>query len=492
MTKVVLRTLWLLLVASTLWTTAGFALPLQLTDVLKSAAASHPKLLSGAAKIDAAKGSALSANGAFDLEMYAEGTYSPVGKYSEPRGEVGLKQPTPLWGAKFYAKYENGEDFAPYDGALVTSEAGKASLGVLLPLLQGRAIDSSRFNQLRTSIEVAIAEQTLRSVQADVLAAAASAWWKWVVAGKKLSIQQLLLKQAEARQEFLIEQVKVGAIPNIEVADNERLVAQRRAKLVALEWEFVQQSLHLGLYYRDNTGRPQRVGIEHLPQQPLATFSPNLSLDALLSSLESSPGAQIYRKTLTALDAELSLANNAQLPQLDVEVFGSRSFGDVRRYSAIDTTITETVIGGRLRWSLDVQRREARGKARTVHAKRLALEQELELVVQTLRAQAEASFSALRAQHEVTQLNRAATLLSTRVTEAETESFKHGQSSVLAVNLREQAEAAAYLSEAESTLDFHLAWIELQRLLGKNETSDYLPELMSATAPNLSSEPGQP
>lgn len=468
---------WLL--ALTLWTSASVAQPLQLRDVLQSTIESHPKLLAEVAKVAAAKGGAFAAEGAFDLKTYALGTYAPVGKYSKPRAEVGLKQPTSVWGAQLYAKYENGNDFAPYDGGLVTSEAGKVSLGLLLPLVQGRAIDANRFNQLQTNVEVVIAEQAWRSARADLLAAASIAWWKWAVTGRKLSVQRLLLTQAETRQQLLVEQTKVGAIADIEAVDNERLVAQRRAKLIALEWEFSQQSLQLGLYCRDAMGRPMRPGLERVPQEPLATFLPTVTLSTLLPLLESSPGARIYRKTIEALDAELRLAYNAQLPRLDVELFGARSFGDVRPYSVHDTSITETVVGGTLRWDLDIQRRKARGKAQALQAKRAALEHELRLFIETLRTHVEARHNALAAQHEVTQLNRAATGLTSRVTEAEAESFRHGQSSVLAVNLREQAQAAAYTSELESTLDFHVAWIELQRMLGKHELVDYLPKSLN-------------
>jgi Cdc6-like AAA superfamily ATPase len=137
--------------------------------------------------------------------------------------------------------------------------------------------------------------------------------------------------------------------------------------------------------------------------------------------------------------------------------------------------VTETAVGGKLRLSLDVQRRKARGKANSLRAKKVVLEQDLGIFLDTLRVQAEASLSALRAQHEVTELNQAATSFAQQVTDAEAESLQLGQSSVLAVNLREQAQASAFLSELESLFEFHLAWIELQRVLGKQEIADYLP-----------------
>lgn len=462
-------------VINALWSSFAAAQPLDLSRALESALESHPKLRSSEAKVEAAQGDQMAARGAFDLKFYADGSYSPVGKYSQPRAEVGVKQPTTLWGAELYAKYQNGADFAPYDGAYVTSEAGKASLGILIPLIQGRAIDQRRLKRMQTALEVTIAEEVLRSTRADVLAGAASAWWKWRILSKKREIYQLLLSQALARQQFLVEQVEVGAIARVEAVDNQRLVAQRRAKLVALDWEFKQQTLYLSLYCREQDGTPSKTDSLQLPRTSLQVFSPRLRFDELNPSLESAPGANIYLKALEILDAEIRAAHNEQLPRLDFEVFGSRSFGEVRPYSSTDTSVTETAVGGKLSLSLDVQRRKARGKARSLSAKRRALEQDRRLFLDTLRVEAQGSLAALQAQYEMTELNQEATSFAQQVTEAESESLELGQSSVLAVNLREQAQASAYLSELDSLFEFHQAWIELQRLLGKQEVLDYLP-----------------
>ena len=97
------------------------------------------------AKVDAAEAERIRARGGFDLKVYAEGMYAPAGKYSRPYGEVGLKQDTTAWGLQLYGKYQNGADFAPYDGDRVTSEAGKVSLGAVLPLLRGGMTDSKSF-----------------------------------------------------------------------------------------------------------------------------------------------------------------------------------------------------------------------------------------------------------------------------------------------------------------------------------------------------------
>lgn len=449
--------------------------PLRLEEVLKSSLQSHPKSQVADSKVSQAEASQMAADGGFDLKLYATGHYAPLGKYERPRGEVGVKQPTPLLGTELWAKYENGADYAPYDGGLVTSEAGKASLGVLLPLLQGRSTDSRRFERARANLELAIAEEYRRSQRADLLAAAASAWWKWVVSGEKLQVYRKLVEQAEHRQAFLREQEALGAIGRIETVDNDRLVAERRAELVRETLKFQRLSFKLGIYRRGEDGRPQAVGTQDLPDAVAPVEPGKALLNHALSQLEVAPGPKVYEETLKILEGELALAENDQLPRLDFEVYGSQSFGEERPYSAINSSVTQTVVAGSLKFSMPVQRRKARGKAGILRAKQRQIELERKLLIEQLTARAQAEFAALEGQFQTARLSREATQLAGEVATAEAESLALGQSSILSLNLREQATLKSYLAELDSVLGFHLSWVELQRLAGKQTVEAYLP-----------------
>ena len=58
---------------------------------------------------------------------------------------------------------------------------------------------------------------------------------------------------------------------------------------------------------------------------------------------------------------------------------------------------------------------------------------------------------------------------------AERERLELGQSSILQVNLREEAERNAELSELDALLSYHLARAQYQSALGRSEIRDYLP-----------------
>ncbi len=448
---------------------------LELIEVLRSASEMHPEIDVAEAGLEEARQGLRMARGAFDLELWAEGGYAPLGKYEKPRAAAGLRQPTAISGIELWTSYENGADFAPYDGALVTSEAGRASLGIVLPLLQGRSIDEGRMGKAISELQLVVAEEQRRQARASILADAAGAWWKWVITGQKLEAFRQLLAQAEERRRFLEEQVAVGALPRVELIDNQRLLSTRRAKLSALELEFRQLSLELGMYRRDDASQPRPARDEELPELPSIGPPRAVGVENFDDELARAPGLRIYGLSIDVIERQLALAENKQLPKLDLEVFSSRSFGQPRPYSALDSSVTETAVGGKLKLAWDVQRREARGKAGILRTKRSMLEAKRRLLEDQLALSVQSQLASLRAQYEVATLSREATVGARDVSSAERESFEMGQSSVLSVNLREQAVVSTYLDELDAIFEFEMAWVRLQELLGSDQPSSYLP-----------------
>jgi outer membrane protein TolC len=442
------------------------------------------------AKVTQAEAEKIRARGEFDLKAYAEGMIAPVGKYERPYGEFGLKQATRAYGIELYAKYQNGADFAPYDGDYVTSEAGKIALGVIVPLLRGGATDAARFERYKADLEMNIAEQGRRGQRAELLAAAAEAWWKWAVTGKKLSAYRKLVSQAVERRDFVREQARVGAIAPIEVTDNERLLAARKATLAVLELEFRRSGLKLGLYRRGQGNQPLPASEEELPADSWALSSYSEVSEAFIQDLENAPALQIYQTTLEVLDAELKLAKNDQLPNLNLELFSTGSFGEPRPYSVNDDSVSEATAGGKLSFAWDVQRRKSRGKAGVIRAKKTVIEQEARLLRDTLRLDVEAQLAALQAQRAVADLSRQATDQADQVKEAEVASFEAGQSSILSVNLRERAVLSAYIAELEAIFEYQMAWVALQRLLGRDAPEAYLP--LTTQEPTSEEQKGTP
>ena len=104
------------------------------------------------------------------------------------------------------------------------------------------------------------------------------------------------------------------------------------------------------------------------------------------------------------------------------------------------------------------------------------IEQEARLLRDRLRLEVAGQVAALKAQSEAAELSRTATTQAGKVSEAERISFEAGQSSVLAVNLREQAVLSAYIAELDAIYEYQLARIRLHRLVGDDRPASYLPK----------------
>ncbi len=449
--------------------------PLTLERFLEHVVERHPKV--SAARFNSAQADAgiTAARGAFDLKVEASAQHYPVGTYNKSRYEVGAKQPTTVWGSELWLKYRNGWNHPSYDGDFVTTELGQISAGVLVPLLRDGLIDERRLELVRRKIEREIAEYEQKQTTIDVLADAASLWWKWAILGQKCEVYRRLVRQAEQRATFLGEQVRVGALAQIETIDNKRLILSRRAKLNELSLQLRQTALKMGLYRRLPNGTAQPASAFERPELNRKYPAAAARTRSWEKDIESVPTALAFESALRLLDQEVRAANNQQLPRLDLKVGVSHGAGQVRYYSPTGYVPRETAVGGSLTFGLDVQRRKTRGKTAALQHKKRALKQKYELFKDTTRVDLAALAQAIEMQRQIAMQNHEATQLAQKLVEAETASLEVGQSTIMNLNIREQAVLNAGLAELEALLEFHLASIELQRLRGKSSPEDYYP-----------------
>ncbi|HNN52970.1 MAG TPA: hypothetical protein PKO07_18200, partial [Pseudomonadota bacterium] len=78
---------------------------LQLSEVIESVRRSYPLIVAALADKRAAEGELQAARGGFDPVLKTRGDITPIGAYPNGRFEIGVEQPTPLWGAQLFAGY---------------------------------------------------------------------------------------------------------------------------------------------------------------------------------------------------------------------------------------------------------------------------------------------------------------------------------------------------------------------------------------------------
>ena len=440
--------------------------PLTLAEVLAVLAATHPQLEAARQRQRAAEGDAMAARGGFDPVLRARGQYAPIGAF--PRGTVDLelRQPTPLWGLSVYGGWRLGlGSFAVYDLRGKTADGGELRAGVSLPLWQGGAIDRRRAD-LRVSAlaqDAAAAELEARAIELE--RAAGRAYWAWVGAGLRLEVQRSLLALAEDRDEALRKQIVAGGVPAVEGIDNRRAIVDRRARIVAAERALQQAAFELARHLRDADGEVQTPAPARLPgafPEPLRPTSDVLE-PLIREALARRPDLRRLMLQREAAVVELRLARNNRSPRIDLDAYAAKDLGAVDPAYAY---LRPAEFVASVNVELPLALRGARGKLRRAEAELARIDAELRMARDVVALELRDAHSALVAAYARVGLAREQLAAAHELEQAERSRFRLGDSTLLLVNLREQAATDAALQELEALGEVHRAHVDLRAAAG--------------------------
>ncbi len=419
------------------------AASIELDDVLTSVERHFPLILAAQEEIEAAEGRLLQAEGGFDTALKSSNRFELEGFYDSERLKLNLEQPTGLWGATFSGGYRLGQGtFADYEGGEKTNEDGEFKIGVNLPLLQNRAIDARRVALWRARLAREQADPVLVIKRLESTLKATDAYWKWVSAGRLREIARRLLALAESRMAQVRLAVEEGLLPRINLTENERLIVDRRVRLVRAERKLQEAGIELSLYWRDEQGRPTVPPDSLLPYEfpePRASEEIVVPEDEAFA-LRHRPEVMATQLELEQLRLDRSLAQNQLQPRLDFGLFASQDIGDdVNDPDDKGPFELEALV------NLDVplQRRKAKGKDRELRAKIAKLEREFQFLVEVITTDVMDARSALTQAWLRIEQARENVRLANELADAERFQLSAGESDLLRVNLREQQAAVA-------------------------------------------------
>ena len=467
---------WLVCACLLSWFAAPNALanadhePLTLEAVLDSVTQHHPLVQTARASRDEASAEARAARGDFDPVLTTQGRLAPEGYYSPKRFDVMVEQPTPWLGTSLYTGYRvTRGKVAPYYGEYRTLDAGELRGGVRVPLLQGRATDSRRAGIARGDAQARAGEHGLARSLLELEREAAQVYYAWVAAGRKQLVLRELLSLAELRDGQIREKVGLGALPAIEQLDNRRTILERTRQLVAARRALEKAAIDLSLYLRSGNGEPRIPGDHELPT------SIHLPTRAELSDSAAVERALLHRPELDQAEAVVDAAridqtlsqNNVQ-PRLDVFGEISRDFGSAS--AELYPTLKPTVVEVGVSLSVPLLQRRARGKRDAADAKLTAAEQRSAFARDRVRADVQDALSQLRAAEERAQVAREGAEAARQVADGERERFELGATTVLFVNIREQAAADAQLHLVDALQEVGLSRVRLNNSMGERLT----------------------
>lgn len=441
---------------------ASTARELTLNDVLISSATHAPQILEAMARQRQADARALTAEGQFDLVFNAEAEVQPLGYYDGSTASVTATRPLQNNGGNLYGGYRvSSGSFPGYEGKLITNQLGEFKVGAVFSLLRDRVIDERRGRR-----ELALADIELASLDRDFVAIgvqrrAIEAYQLWVAAGLRVKIFRELYELAEARQESIEGQIRLGARPAILGIENRQNIVRRQALLVQAEQALQLQAYALSLFLRDGLGQPIVPTPDRLPPRLTDGVVPRLVDQG--TAIAGRPDLQALLTRIEQAGIRARLAENELKPRLDLKVEASKDLGR----GSPTREPAEGMFG--LRFSVPLEQRAAKGRIAEVAAEQDALQVRLRFLEEQIGVEIANLRTQVAAAEKLAGLATAEAALARRMAEAERRRFALGASDFLLVNLREEALADATVREIDANYRHAAAQAELVAALADRE-----------------------
>ena len=460
--------------------------PLTLKEVIRTIHERHPALMAARLKQRGARAKVTSARGAFDLDLAASAEGYPLaGDKAYGVLDFTLTQPTTIWGLYLFAGWHGtygyipvykdqwyhkvGKNFTGYKGNPEAGPVGRVHAGVAIPLLRDGATDKQRTELAKAQVTVRQYDASLREKLLATELKAAEAYWSWLAAGMQLQIATNLLETAVIRQAQIEEKARQGAEAPIYAIENKKYLLKRQKKLVEATQKLNEYAVKLSQYWRpEDDADPQIPATAELPSSwpPLPPLPSEEGLEQLAEdSATQRPEWQVLQAELDVAQLSEELYANQLLPRLDLTAAAAQP---LQHDAKTDMRLTLAI-------SSPLQRREARGARQAAEAEMDRIRAEQRLFQDQILADIRTALIALQAAQQSVELARAELELTRVLEEAERVQFREGSSTLLIVNLREQATADAAMSLVDAEKKLQMAYITYHLSLGQSILSLPLP-----------------
>lgn len=424
------------------------ALALSLEQVLQNLDQNYPPLQAARQKLMAVQGKLQQKQGAFDTKIKAKGSSIPAGYYRQIILDGLVEQTTPLWGLSFYGGYRLGVgDFAVYDGKKATHSLGEIRTGFQLPLLRNGPIDENRLALALAELDLERARLEVFEKQLKFIKEASKYYWSWVAASRKAQLAKELLELAQKRNRDLEQSIALGQLPPIILTENQTALFKRQAKWIEARQKQQQAAWALSLFLqRQDSGQLQLpISSDTSPDFPTPPeVNEAYLLKTLPQALQMRPEPQVLQIQLEQNQLNKLWAENQGQPELNLNLGLSQDIGQGDK----SRDPLELEVGLNFEWP--VQLRKAQGLLNQLHAERQQLELELRFSQEQIGVEIQSLVTALLAAQERIKLARQQVRVAQELETAERNRFELGATTLLILNLREQARGDAVNEEIEA------------------------------------------
>jgi outer membrane protein TolC len=288
---------------------------------------------------------------------------------------------------------------------------------------------------------------------------AADAYYKWLTALEKVRVQKELLSLAESRVQNFTTRIRKGDLAKIYGLENEQYILKRKYELNSQEQKLYVSALYLSLFFRDKQGIPiilkpnNPSKIIDIKKKKVKNGTDLLNVvnqqDLTIKALQS-------QRVQTVADRKMG--SNELLPKLDLKYEISEDRG------IPETSLEPLEQKVFINLEIPIERRIGVGRREAAKAKQQALDFKIGFQMEKNQTEVQALLNNLKIFKTNFDLTKKEIDLANRLREAELVKFNKGASDFILVNFREESLAESKIKNVNAYLDYHLNFVELQRL----------------------------
>lgn len=339
---------------------------------------------------------------------------------------------------------------------------GTVGITATQSLLRGFGLGANLANLRKARIDVSISEAELKGIAERVAADIEEAYWDLYVAGQEVAIRTESLELASQQLSESLERVRVGKLPELELAAVEAEVAARESELIDSASGRHQARLQLLHLLGSQSTDPWSTVVYQIdkPFIPADTLDPVDAHEKV--ALEFRSDLRQARFLLKKDDIDVTRTSNGLLPKLDLFIYlGRTTYAQSFEDAYPDLNSPHYRVSGGVSFEFPVPNRAPAAELKRARLNReqqiLAvanMERLVELDVRT------AYIEVLRARQQITA-TRITRELQEKKIEAEVEKFRVGKATNFLVLQAQRDLTASRLSEVRAMVAYLNALVEL-------------------------------
>lgn len=294
---------------------------LSYTEFIRTVNENHPVSKQANLLIQSGYAGILSARGNFDPRIYYTIDQKQFdNKHYWTLQNGGLKIPTPM-GLEICTGVE--QSFGSFlNNESITSANGLIYTQFSMPLLQGLLIDERRYavKQAKLYLDLTLLEQ--KNLLNELFSKAAKAYWEWVQAYYKTSVQREAVQLAKQRLEAVKQAALFGDNAAIDTLEAGIQYQERSVTLQQQEMDFYSKTLMLSVFIWNKDNEPLQLSANTIPPKN-EDLPKSVVSDSILKKIDSlvawHPNLLAYQNKTSQLGLDLRFKQDKLKPVLNVK-----------------------------------------------------------------------------------------------------------------------------------------------------------------------------